>query len=138
MPKPQTKSDMKMSVMQAVQTALGTLAALTVNVVAGPTMTRGGRLLSVRGSIAAYNLTAGDGPFLVGIARKDITSTLLTEYLEIGGPVTPSDTVAVEKSSRGGRIRTLGVLSPQGDGVQGALPLSDNSLSCLLFSEEDA
>ncbi len=127
-----------MTVTQTGSVVLSTLAVLDVLVLAGITMTRGGRLLSCRGSLAITGLTAGDGPFLVGLATKDLSASEIEEFLEISGPVTPSDVLNVEKSSRGSVIRTLGMLIPSGNGTVSGLFLDNRGLSGLRFSEEAA
>ncbi len=117
---------------------LGTLNVNTGILQAGPTMTRGGRMLSMRQSSSIHLLTAGDGPFLYGICSKSLTLALLEAYLELGGPPTPSAQADVETSSRGALVRTLGVIVPSGDGTQGADFVRDKSLSGLRFTEEAA
>ncbi len=115
-----------------------TLAAQTAILIAGPTMTRGGRLLSARGSFGIAQLTAGDGPFLVGLMDKDLSLTELEEFLELNGPVSPSDRTSMEKSGRGALIRTLGHIVPTGNGTVASIYLDNKSLSGLKFSEESA
>ncbi len=101
-------------------------------------MTQGGTALSVRGAMAIRNLTAGDGPFLVGVMNKDITLTELEQYLEQSAPTFEDDTSNMEIASRGKKIRTLGTLQPQGDGSSASLFLDNVSLRGLRFSEEAA
>ncbi len=118
--------------------AMLTTAALAMKLLVGPTMTRGGKLLSVRGGITAHTLTAGNGPLLVGLARNGLSDAAIEEFLEIEGPVSPSDSDAMEKSSRGSGMRTLGLLTPSGNGTTAGLFLDNKSLSGLKFSEESA
>ncbi len=99
-------------------------------------MTRGGRLISVRGVLSVRGLTAGNGPFLVGIADKGISLAQLEQYLENAGPVTPDETAKAEIASRGQRIRTLGIIQPMGDGTTGSFYLDNASLRGMKFSEE--
>ncbi len=121
------------------RTALSTLGGETALLIPGPTMTRGGGILSIRGTASVHSLTAGDGPFLFGIMNKDLTQNELEEYLELNGPVHPDDTTAVETTSRGKKIRSLGIIFPLGNGTVAALQyLKDVSLSGLRFSEEAA
>ncbi len=101
-------------------------------------MTRGGALLSIRGSITIFGLTAGDGPWAIYILNADLSSAEFEAYLETLGPVHPDDTTAVEVASRGRKIRYLGLLVPSGNGTVGGLALKDVSLSGLRFSEEAA
>ncbi len=115
-----------------------TLAAATAILDAGPVMTRGGRALSVRGTVSIHDLTAGDGPFTFGILEKGISLALLDEYFKNEGPVTPDSVSKQEIASRGAKIRTLGVLQPMGDGTTCSLFLDDRSLKGLKFSEENA
>ncbi len=117
---------------------MGTLALLTGIVKDGPAMTRGGKLLSVRGSISMHTLTSGDGPFLVGFADKSLSLVQLEEYLELNGPVTPDVVASREIASRGSMIRTLDVLQPAGDGSTASIYLDNRSLKGLKFSEESA
>ncbi len=113
-----------------------TLAAQTAILISGPSMTRGGRILSLRGSFAIFSLTAGDGPWLVGIKTADLTLAELEEYLELNGPINPGDRVSMERSGRGAVIRTLGHIVPQGDGTVASLYFDNKSLSGLKFDEE--
>ncbi len=127
-----------MTIANSISVALGTLASAKALLTAGPTMTRGGRLLSVRGSYVVHSLTAGDGPLLFGIADKSLSLVQLEEYLELQGPVTPDAVPEREQSSRGAQIRTLGILQPQADGTTASQYLSNVSMSGLKFSEEAA
>ncbi len=99
-------------------------------------MTRGGQLLSVRSASSITDLTAGDGPFVIGVANKDLSLSELEAYLEINGPVHPDDTTGVELASRGAKVRILGLAVPTGDGTQASLMVMDRSLSGLKWSEE--
>ncbi len=127
-----------MTVSDTATQGLTTLAADTAVLTVGPVMTRGGKLLSVRGAFAIKNLTAGDGPFLVGLVEKGISAAQLEAYLENDGPVSPDVTASSEIASRGARIRTLGVLQPRADGTTASLYLDNLSLKGLKFSEENA
>ncbi len=127
-----------MTVLEQSTTALSTLGALTGIIAEGPTMTRGGKLLSVRGLTNIRSLTAGDGPFLFGIADKGISLVQLEEYLEQDGPVSPDVVASREVASRGSMIRTLGVLIGVGAGTVAALYLDNVSLKGLKFGEENA
>ncbi len=101
-------------------------------------MTRGGRLLSVRGSSSIQQVTAGDGPWLTGLCQKGVTLSLLTEFLENQGPLSPSDVDKSEQARRGSRIRTLGILTPSGNGTVAGTYWDNVSLSGLRFTEEVA
>ncbi len=127
-----------MTVAHVESEALLTLATTTVLQKAGPVMTRGGKLLSVRGSYSIHTLSAGNGPFLYGIADKSLSGAQLKAYLELDGPVTPDVVASREIASRGNMIRTLGTLVPQGDGTVCGAYLDNRSLKGLKFSEESA
>ncbi len=127
-----------MTVSQVATEVLLTLAGQTGILEASPAMTRGGKLLSERDATAVVSVTAGDGPFLFGVADKGISLAQLEAYLENAGPVQPEETAKAEIASRGRRIRTLGVLQPLGDGTTCSLYLDDVSLKGLKFTEEDA
>ncbi len=126
-----------MTVTELTAAAVGTLANGTGLLIAGPGMTRGGRLLSVRGAVSIRNLAAGDGPFLYGLAEKALSLAELEEYLEIGGPKQPEEVPQKEKSSRGSMVRTIGLIQPAGDGTTASLYLDNKSLSGMKFNEED-
>ncbi len=112
-----------------------TLATLTAILEAGPVVTRGGSCLSVRGSMTIHSITAGDGPWLAGYMNSDLALSELEGFLELGGPLTPADTTASEISTRGAKVRTLGVIEPTGDGTTAVLYLDNRTLSGLRFSE---
>ncbi len=123
---------------QITSVALLTLAAQTGILAAGPVMTRGGKLLSVRGTHVVRDLTAGDGPFQLLVIENGLSLALAEQFLEIGGPVSPDVVADVEKQSRGRSIRTLGVLQPMGDGTVCSLYLDNVSLKGFAFGEENA
>ncbi len=101
-------------------------------------MTRGGRLLSVRGAASLRGLTAGDGPLLYGICAKNISTSELQAFLDQDGPVSPDETDKSEIATRGKDIRTIGILQPSADGTTASLYLDNRSLSGLVFTEESA
>ncbi len=101
-------------------------------------MTRGGRLLSVRGSANIRGLTAGDGPLLYGMCAKNISLSELQAFLDQDGPVSPDETDKSEIATRGRDIRTIGILQPEGDGTTASLYMDNRSLSGLVFTEESA
>ncbi len=115
---------------------LGTLANRTGVLSPGPTMTRGGRILSLRLQAAIQVLTAGDGPHSLWLLTSDLSLAEFEAYLELNGPVTPSDITASEVASRGKYVRYLGMLIPSGNGTIAALSLKDVSMSGLKWSEE--
>ena len=121
--------------MEGVSTTLDTLGNLTAKGQAGPAVTRGGRLLSMRGIIAVNGLTAGNGPFKVGVMNADLSAADIQSYFNLNGPLRPDDISFTEVASRGKYIRTLGVLIPTGDGTIAALHLDNTSLKGLAFSE---
>ncbi len=130
-------SALKLSVNDSATLALVTLATETGIRLSGPNMTRGGTCISLRGVAAIHTITAGDGPWLLSVVQGTLSLAETEEYLEIAGPLAPSQVTGVEKSSRGRRIRSLGVLIPQGDGTVAALYFDNKSLAGLRFSEED-
>ncbi len=85
--------------------------------------------------MSVHTLTAGDGPWLVGIMNTDLSLAELEAFLELGGPLTPNDITSVEVSSRGRAIRTLGVMQPTGDGTTASIYFANQSLGGLRFSE---
>ncbi len=125
----------KSSVMEGQSSTMGTLAALTALALSGPTVLRGGKLLSVRGSIRVFSATPGDGPWMTGVMNADLTAAELLAYLVLAGPLRPDDVTVREVASRGKFVRTLGVLQPQGDGSSASIYLDDRSLKGLKFSE---
>ena len=105
---------------------------------AGPVMTRGGTLLSLRIQAAIQTLSAGDGPHSLWVVNADLTLAEFEEYLEIQGPIHPDDTTNVERASRGKKVRIVGFLSPVGDGTVSTLIVQNLSMSGLRWSEESA
>lgn len=94
-------------------------------------------MLSIRGAYAVHSLTAGDGPWLVGVMNSDLSLAELEAYLELGGPLSPAKQAESEITSRGKVIRQLGLLVPAGNGTVAGMPLADQSLKGLRFSEAD-
>ncbi len=125
-------------VQDTASVALVTLAKHVALLTAGPTMTRGGSLISGQMAFVASGLTAGDGPFLCGIANKSLDISELNEYLTIQGPVEPTAVPQVERSTRGKLLRKLGMAAPVGDGSVAVLYVDNRSLSGLRFNEESA
>ncbi len=121
--------------MESTSSALLTLAAATVQALSGPTVTRGGRLLSVRGAIRVFAVTPGDGPWLCGIMNADLSAAEVQSYLTLGGPTRPDDVTVQEVASRGKYVRTLGLLLPTGSGSQAGMNLDNAPLRGLHFSE---
>ncbi len=121
--------------MQSITTSLGTLATLTGFLRAGPVCTRGGKAISVRAALSIFSLAAGDGPFAFGIMAGDLTLSELEAYLELSGPLTPTDRAAVEVQTRGRYIRQLGVLVPAGNGTVAGAYLDNRTLSGLRYAE---
>ncbi len=127
-----------MSVTEVKSAALGTLAVGTGILAAGPTMTRGGRLNSIRGGFSIHGLTPGDGPHVLYLTAKSLDLAQIQAYLDIEGPVTPDSVASSELASRGSQIRFLGLLVPRGAGSVASLELMNKSLSGLKFTEEAA
>ena len=99
-------------------------------------LTHGARVISLRGSLSIHGVTAGDGPWLVGIANADLSATEILEYLNLDGPLTPSDIEGAERASRGRFIRTLGIVTPRGDGTTGGMYIPDKSMAGLRIPED--
>ncbi len=83
-------------------------------------------------------LTPGDGPFLFGIANKSLSLAELEEYLELDGPIEPTQVPQTERATRGKLIRTIGLIVPTGDGSVAYLYADNRSLSGLRWNEESA
>ncbi len=136
---PQTRRDDKANnetLIFASGAALGTLATNTAIQMAGPVTTHDVRLISITGLFSVARLTAGEGNFMYGISSADLSLSELEAYLENNGPLTPSDIVGKEVSTRGRYIRVLGKLTPSGNGGQAADFLKNVSLSGLKIAED--
>ncbi len=134
MPKNQN-DDLKGSFLQTASQNLTTLALDTAILAAGPACTRGGAIVSVRGSMSVRALTAGDGPWLVGIATGDLSLAEIEAYLELNGPLSPTLRAESEIASRGRYLRTLGLMRPFGDGSTAGIFFDNKSISGLKFPE---
>ncbi len=115
--------------------SLGTLASNALVLVAGPVMTRGGKMLSLRGSVTIHTITVGNGPFEAFLVSNSISAAQLLAYLQADGPVSPNDTANVELATRGRNIRPLGLLLPVGSGQSAGLYTRNVSMAGLAFSE---
>lgn len=135
---PKLRKDLTGSVVSNTSVALGTLANKTGILLAGPAMTHGGGIQSIKMECSIQSLSKGDGPWLVGLANKDLTLAEIEEYLELGGPVSPSDLVGVKKTTRGRHLRVLGQMKPVGDGSVAAVFFKDMPLKGLRFNEDSA
>ncbi len=135
MPKQQTSKNNTGSVIEQPRITVSTLAARTGITVAGPVVTRGGRLLSstIQGGINAG--TAGDPHLIWGIMAGDFSLAELEEFLELDGPLTPDDKVAMERASRGRYIRSLGCLDPTPGSAKSTIDLDNVPLKGLRFAE---
>ncbi len=125
------------SVSQITTTALAGLTAATGIIASGPAMTRGGTIISGTITATIFSVTAGDGPILLILADKDLSLSEVEEQIELNGPVSPSDIVGNETSSRGRNIRRVGLINMQGDGTLGGLFLKNERIR-LSFNEEAA
>ncbi len=114
---------------------VATLAARTGLVVAGPQVTRGGRLLSSTIQSGHRGKTLGDPKLVWGIANADFTLAELETFFELDGPLNPELKVEAEIASRGKFIRTLGVLDPSPGSAKSAIDLMNTPLKGLAFSE---
>ncbi len=118
--------------------SLSTLATVTAQLLASPVMTRGGGIQTVKCAMAIFGISNGDGPWLTGLSRKDLSLAELEEYLENAGPVNPDDTTASKRSTRGKHIRVLGLLIPSAAGLVAGRYFRDVPLKGLRFSETSA
>ncbi len=129
------------TVAEIVAITLASLGSAAVVAAPGSTMTRGGTLISTTLAVSFIGPVSGEAPVLYGIARKDLTAAEVEEYLEIGGPVTPSDIVGMERASRGRSVKTLGVIGP-GRQVSEVAEIPSEFLQnvriAMRFSEEEA
>ncbi len=80
--------------------------------------------------------TSGDPHILWGVMAGDFTLAELEEFLELDGPLTPNDKIAMERASRGRFIRSLGTLDPTPGSGKSSIALDNVSLKGLKFSEE--
>lgn len=133
---------LKTSVVETHATnALGALTAESVLLVAGPTMTRGGTMISTTVQAVVNLRDSNDGPYLFGVADKDLTAAEIEKYLALNGPVSPSDTIGAERASRGKKIRELGLIGSDGFDLISAGPTSlslRNTKVRLAFREDTA
>ncbi len=114
---------------------IATLAARTGLVVAGPVVTRGGRILSASIHGGVEEGTALDPTLLWGMCRGDLTLAEIQEYLELAGPLTPEDTVAQERASRGALIRVMGSVSVNSASGASIVAVQNRSMAGLKFAE---
>lgn len=96
---------------------VSSLAAGTVAEGAGPALTQGGVIVKSLLAVALLNLVAGEGPFLVGIASKDLTLAQIQGFVGLQGPDYKGDQDEEEIAARGRGIRYLGVLDAHESGV---------------------
>ncbi len=130
MPKQQPKKEVG-SVINKSSITLGTLAKNTAILSAAPTVTRGGQILSMSIGGGINGFTAGNGPLLYGIMSSDLSLTELEAYLELEGPLSPSDITSSEVASRGKVIRILATFTTHRDWIN----IHNQSMSGLKFSE---
>ncbi len=119
------------SVINKSSITLGTLAKNTGILSAAPNVTRGGRILSYSAAGGLNGFTSGEGPIMWGICSADLSLAELEAYLELEGPLSPSDLVGMEVASRGRNIRVLGTLTFQGDRID----MHNHKMSGLKFAE---
>ncbi len=67
------------------------------------------RALSVKLAWAVRDLTAGEGPFFVGLAHGDYTAVEVEEWFEAAAAISRGDKIANEKNSR--LCRMVGVFN---------------------------
>ncbi len=119
------------SVINKSSITLGTLAKNTGLLSQSPDVTRGGKIISYSAQGGLNGFTAGKGPILWGVCSSDLSLAELEQYLELEGPLSPSDIVGMERASRGKNIRVLGTLSTQRDWID----LHNHKMSGLKFAE---
>ncbi len=102
----------KGNVNELVAITLATLAANTGLIGAALAMTRGGKILSSTISGGLEGHTEGEGPVMWGIMSSALTLAELEEWIELGGPLTPTENISVERATRGRLINVLGVMGP--------------------------
>ncbi len=120
---------------EQVSFTVGTLAALVGLIVAGPAVTRGGRLLSTNLAGGHRGGTAGDPKLLFGIMNGDFSLGELDEFLQLDGPTSPNLKTESEIASRGRYIRSLGVIDPSPGSSASVIWFDNVSLKGLEFSE---
>ncbi len=119
------------SVINKSSITLTTLAKNTGILSQAPDVTRGGKMLSYSANGGLNGFTSGDGPLLWGVCSSDLSLAELEAYLELEGPLSPSDLTGSEIASRGKNIRILGTLTFQRDAIE----LKNHKMSGLKFSE---
>ncbi len=119
------------SVINKSSITLGTLAKNTGILSQSPDVTRGGKMLSYSSQGGLNGFTSGDGPILWGVCSSDLSLAELEAYLELEGPLSPSDIVNSEIASRGRNVRVLGALTFQRDWID----LHNHKMSGLKFAE---
>ncbi len=68
------------------------------------------RLLSIKGLWALRDLTAGEGPIMIGVAHSDYSITEIEEYLENETQLTRGDMVATREIAKR-LVRRVGVFA---------------------------
>ncbi len=130
---PSTKKPETGSVLDQSAIALGTLAAGALLSSSGPAMTRGGKIISATLQGGLRGITEGEGPIMWGIAQADLSDAEIEEFLELEGPLAPSQVTESEIASRGRRIRVLGTV---GIGHSSCvINMHNHKMSGLRFSE---
>ncbi len=100
------------NVNETVGITLSTLATKTGILSVSLAMTRGGKIISSNLYGGLEKLTEGEGPLMWGVMPSDLTLAELEAWIELSGPLTPTDTTSVEIASRGRKVQVLGVLGP--------------------------
>ncbi len=115
---------------------LSTLAQFGVVSVAGPVMTRGGRLISTTTAIAWLDRDALDGPILIGICGRELLDAELVTYLTTQGPTFPGDNTPRESASRGRFVRKLALLATPDSAEHYGILLKNEPLRGLPWSQQ--
>ncbi len=103
--------------------ALSTLAqavAIVVNVTPASTSTY--RCMSIKGVISLTDLTANEGPIVVGYAHSDYSVTEIKEALEASNAIDVGDKIANEKANR--LVRVVGTMNEVRESLNDGRPIT--------------
>ncbi len=97
----------------------------------------GGTLISMKAAITVLGADSFDGPFLVGLATRNLTAAQIEAAMESNGPSGPTHSTQTELSSRFRHIRTLGILKPDPAETLGPYTLWIDEVIKLGWAEQD-
>lgn len=138
---PRARKALSGSVIENTNIAVGALAVETAVAGAGPTMVRGGTIISSTITALISNRDAGDPPLLLVLARKALSTAHVLEFLLLDGPTFPEETPAGEQATRGKDIRVVGLVGMYQTTESVDIVLSlflRNERIRLAFGEDDA